>query len=489
MCIINSYLRRFAVTSLASTLLAGCMVGPNFHSPTAPDTSRYTETPLPANTTDKAQCFVNGQDIPSQWWTLFHSPDLNTLIQTGLTNSPNLAAAQAALRQAQQTLYAQIGSSMLPNVSALGSAQRQAASNATSTAIPGSSVSNVFNTNLNVSYTLDIFGGARRQIEALAAQVDYQQFQLEAAYLTLTSNIVTTAITTASLRAQIEATQDLIQAQTDQLAIVNKQLQLGGASNADVLSQQSQLAQTQASLPPLEKSLAQARDALAVLVGAFPGDSHLPEFTLDKFNLPAQLPVSLPANLVRQRPDIRASEALLHAASAQVGVATANLLPQISLSGAYGWSSSSTGDLFTPGNIAWNILGQVTQPLFQGGALMAKRKGAMAAYDQALAQYHQTVLQAFQNVADTLRALETDAQTLQAQQQAETAARNALNLTQTQYRLGGVSYLALLTAQRQYQQTRINRIQAQAARYIDTATLFQALGGGWWNRPNPETTL
>jgi NodT family efflux transporter outer membrane factor (OMF) lipoprotein len=341
---------------------------------------------------------------------------------------------------------------------------------------------------VGVTYTLDMFGGARREIQSLRDQVDYQQFQLEATYLSLTSNIVTTAITAASFRAQIQATNELIKSQQQQLTIVERQFQVGGASRADVFTQQSQLAQTRATLPPLEQSLAQANHSLSELVGELPSEDHIPKFNLARLNLPSQLPISVPSLLVRQRPDVRASEALLAAASEQIGVATANLYPQISLNGNYGWSNTSTGTLFSPANKVWSFGGSLLQPVFNGGSLRAKKRAAVDAYEQAEAQYRQTVLQAFQNVADTLRALQHDAETLRAQKEAEIASHRSLILTEKQFHLGGVSYLSLLTAERQYQQSRIGRIQAEAARYNDTAALFQALGGGWWNR-HIDTTV
>jgi len=481
---------RTLATLFLSTALTGCMVGPNFHSPRAPETSTYTESPQPkktlstpkAGSAGKSQYFLSGKDIPAEWWTLFHSQELDGLIRKGLANSPNLVAAEAALREAQQTLIAQIATSFIPQVSAQFSGTRQRASTATFVGVNSSNVFSLYNASVNVAYTLDMFGGARREIEALRDQVDFQRFEWEGAYLTLTSNIVTTAITAASLRAQIAATYDLIKSQQRQLMIVERQFHVGGVSRADVLTQQAQLAQTRATLPPLEQSLAQSNHALSVLIGELPSENHIPKFNLTQLNLPSQLPMSLPSRLVRQRPDIRASEALLAAASAQIGVATANLFPQLSLTGSYGGTDTTISHLFSARNVVWNYGGSLLQPLFNGGALYAKKRAAVAAYEQAAAQYRQTVLQAFQNVADTLRALQHDAETLQAEKEAEVASQNSLALTQKQFHLGGVSYLSLLTAERQYQQTRIALIQAEAARYNDTAALFQALGGGWWNR-------
>lgn len=479
--------KRIIFGFIASIFLGGCAVGPNFHPLLPPQTNRYTEKPIPQKTVSapgpggKSQQLIYGRDIPAEWWVLFHSPSLNRLIVQGIANSPNLAAAEAALREAKQNLRAGEGQ-LLPNIGLQGSATRQRISQAAFGAPAGfgNSTFNLYNVAFNVSYVLDVFGGIRRQIEALGAQVDYQHFQVEAAYLTLAANIVTTAITEASLREQIAATHDLIHDQQQLLIILRKQLKLGGIPGANVLAQTTQLEQTIATLPPLQKSFAQNRDALAALVGGLPSQSHLPQFYLSELNLPTRLPLSLPSALVEQRPDIQASEALLHAASAQVGVATANLLPQITLTGSYGWTSTMLSNLISPANSVWSYGVGLVQPLFQGGALMAKRRAAIAAYDQAAAQYRQTVVLAFQNVADALNAIEIDAKTLRAQAQAENSAHASFIISRNQYKLGGISYLTLLNAQFQYQQTRIARIKAEAARYADTAALFQALGGGWW---------
>ncbi|KTD05724.1 efflux transporter outer membrane subunit [Fluoribacter gormanii] len=484
----RQHIKVFILVSLSTVLQTSCMVGPNFHSPKPPKVKKYTEKPLPKKTVStlgkggQAQTFITNKDIPILWWELYHSPEINQLIHMGLTNSPNLAAASAALRQAQENLKVQIGNSMWPSIDASQMVQRQRYSGL-QIGIPSDSVTfNLVYTSFNLSYTLDVFGGARRQIEALKAQVDYQQFQVIATYLTLTSNIVTTSVAVASYQAQIEATVDLIKAEQGLLDVLNDQYRLGGVSKENVLTQETLLEQTKATLPPLQKSLSQAKHALSTLVGAFP-EAPLPTIQLDRLKLPAELPVSLPSNLVRQRPDVRASEALLHQACAQIGVATANLFPQFTITANEGWLNTSFTNIFTKRNEVWALTGQVMQPLFHGGALWAQRRSAIAAYQQTAAQYKQTVLQAFQNVADVLRGIETDARTLQAQIKAENAARDSLNLTLKQYRLGGVSYINLLNAQQQYQQTRISRIQAQAARYSDTAALFQALGGGWWHKP------
>lgn len=476
------------VLLIASVLQTACMVGPDFRSPSSPDVKRYTESALPAKTIEakgsggKAQVFLTNKEIPLMWWELFHSSEINQLVQVGLANNPSLVSAKASLRQAQENWKAQIGNTLLPAVNLPVEVERQRFS-LLQIGVPNQDFTfSLYNVAVNVSYTLDVFGGARRAIESLRAQVDYQQFEVIAADLTLAANIVTTAVNSASYQAQIEVTKELIKAEQELLDILKKQYRLGAVSNANVLSQLTLLEQSKATLPPLEKSLSLTKHSLSALVGTFP-EGILPDIKLDRLELPGELPVSLPSMLVRQRPDVRAAEALVHAACAQIGVATANLLPQITLTGSEGWLNQSWAQLFTAQNNIWTIAAQAAQPLFHGGALLAQRRAAIAAYDQALAQYKQTVLQAFQNVADVLRALETDARTLQAQIGAEEAARASLALTTRQYRLGGVSYINLLNAQQQYQQTRISRVQAQAMRYSDTAALFQALGGGWWHKP------
>jgi len=484
---------------MASTVIAlvgGCAVGPDFHPPSAPAAEGYTPEPLSPHTASAdiaagaAQNFVKGLDIPGQWWTLFHSEQLNNLIAQALKNNPSLEAAQAALRQARENVYAQEGA-FLPAVSGSAAATRQQVSSAEFGATSSTSfLYNVFNASVNVSYTLDVWGGIRREVESLQAQAEYQRFVLEATYLTLTSNVVTAAVQEASLRAQIAATHEIIKDETEQLDIVRRQFELGGASGSDVLAQETALAQEKATLPSLEKQLAQERDLLRALTGHLPSDDLGVDFDLATLKLPADLPVSLPSKLVEQRPDVREYEALLHQASAQIGVATANMLPQFNITAQYGSFATSAASLLSPGTTVWNAAAGVTQPLFEGGTLLHKRRAAIAAYDQAAAQYRYTVLTAFQNVADSLRALQSDADALKAQLAAERSAANSFEISSNQYRVGGITYLSLLNAQNSYQQTRINLIQAMASRYADTAALFQALGGGWWNRSDvaPETT-
>ncbi|HET6605535.1 MAG TPA: efflux transporter outer membrane subunit [Rhodopila sp.] len=467
--------------------LTACAVGPNFHSPTAPQGAGFTpEAPVnPVSTAStiagSPQHFDAGRDLPGEWWTLFRSPALDGLIKRALVANPDLDAAQAALRQARENFYAGQGA-LFPTASAQFEPSRQKISGA-SFGVPSQSPTlSLVTAQLNISYAPDVWGGTRRQIESLGAQVDFQRFELEASYLTLTSNIVVAAINEASLRAQIATTQDIIKADLDQLDVVRQQFNIGGASRADVLQQEATLAQSRATLPPLQKQLAQQRDQLVALLGGFPNESLAARFDLKDLHLPEQLPVSLPSQLVGQRPDIRASEAQFHAASANLGVAIANQLPQFTITGALGSESLGFANLFSAGTGIWTIAGSVTQTLFDAGTLQHKKRAAAAGLEQAAAQYRSTVIRAFQNVADALRALQSDADLVHEQAAAVRSASDSYALARTQFRNGAISYLTLLNADRTWQQTRLNLVQAQALRFSDTAALFQALGGGWWHR-------
>jgi len=487
-------------TLALALLINGCAVGPVFKSPTAPEnalTSNYTQDKLskelnPGLASAQKQVFSPGAKISAQWWEVFHNEALNQLIAKSLKNNPNLKAAQASLKSAAEIYNYQFGALMVPNAS-VGLSEQRERLNSTQAAQAGApsaqgSVLGLFNASVNVSYTFDVFGANKRQLESQKAAIEYQTYQLEAAYLTLTANVVTTAIREASLREQLKATQDLLKAQNTQLQVIQKQFEVGAISRTPLLQQINIVAQTRASIPALEKSLSQTRHQLSVYAGLLPSQSVEVEFNLDALELPRELPVSLPTELVRQRPDIRASEALLHQASAQVGVATANLYPQFTLSASYGSSASKQGDLFTGPASFWNFAGGITAPIFNAGALRAKRRAAEATFEQASQEYKATVLNAFQNVADTLRALDADTQSLNAQAQVESISKEALDLSTKQYQLGATSYLALLDAQRTYQQALVNLISAKATRYADTAALFQSLGGGWWNRVEPTRT-
>ena len=480
-----------AVASLvcAALVTSGCAVGPNFKQPAAPAVQAYLPEPLTPQTQSvpvtggDAQRFVEGMKVPAQWWTLFQSPALDALIQQAFNNSPTVQSAQAALRQANENYYAQRGA-LLPGAQANYSFERQR--NATGTLSPtltsGESIFNLHTAQVSVSYVLDVFGGTRRETEALHSQAESQQYQLEATYLTLASNVITTAVEEAAARAQLMATDGIVQSEREALQILKRQYELGSIAMTDVMAQEAALATTEATVPALKKQLEQARHALAALAGRFPSEAANERFELESLHLPGDLPVTVPAELVRQRPDILAAEAQLHSATAEVGVAIANMLPQITLTASQGGASTQFGQLFAAGNTFWAGGASLTQTLFAGGALLHKERAARAGLDQAGAQYRSAVLTAFQNVADTLTALELDGQALSASVRAEQAAKESLSTVRRNVELGSVGYLALLSAQQTYQQAVLNLAQAQANRYTDTAALFQALGGGWRNR-------
>jgi NodT family efflux transporter outer membrane factor (OMF) lipoprotein len=476
----------------AAALLAGCAVGPDFAPQAAPAVPGYTPERLAPATAAAptlgggAQRFVKDLDLPGQWWALFRSKPLNILVDKALVANQDLKAAQAALRVARENVRAQQGM-LLPSVDLGGSAFRGVAP------LGGpldnsfqSPTFNLFTTQLSVSYVADVFGGTRRSIEALAAQEDQQRFQLEATYLTLTANLAGAAVQEANLRGQIAATERIIRFERDTLGLLQKMNKLGQIAEADVVAQAAALAQVEQTLPPLQKQLAQQRDLIAALIGGFPSDRLPVEFRLAELRLPRDLPVSIPAKLIEQRPDVRMAEANLHAASAEIGVAIANRLPGITLTGTAGSTSDAINTMFGSGTQFWSVTAAATQPIFHGGTLFHREQAAKAAFDQALAQYRGTVITAFQNVADALRAIQSDAITLQKAVVSERAAYRSLEIVNGKLKLGEVNYLALLNAQQTYQQAVIALVQAQAARYADTVALFQALGGGWWNRADVE---
>jgi len=474
--------------TLAAALLAGCAVGPDFEKPAAPEVSGYT--PSPPTTTSvtpnigggEAQQFLSGKDIPAEWWTLFHSQPLNDLIERSLKANPDIKAAQAALTVARENVRVQKGA-YYPSVAAGFSASRQKTSNELAP-IPNSNEFNysLYTPQVSVSYAPDVFGLNRRTVESLAAQAEQARFALAATHIALSANVAAAAIQEASLRGQIGATHELIAINTDMLRILRNQFTKGYANRLDVAAQESQLAQVTATLPPLMKQLAQQRDLLAALSGGFPSQEPAEKFELSSLQLPQELPISLPSQLVAQRPDVRQAEENLHSASAQIGIAVANRLPNFMLSADVGAMALTAGDLLTRSAEFWTVGAGVTQPVFQGGALLHKERAARAAYLQAAEQYRSVVLTAFENVADTLIALQQDADALKAAAAAEGAATVTLDLAKKQWQSGYANYLALLSAEQAYQQALISFVQAQANRYADTAALFLALGGGWWNR-------
>lgn len=476
---------------LGCLLLAACAVGPDFRTPVPPADTGYVAGPQPQATVaadmpgslphGQSQAFAAGADVPAQWWGLFRSPALDATIRAALDGSPTLAQAQAKLREAQENLAARTGATRWPTVDAHLDTTRQQVNfqSLGITAIPSPGPFTLYGATVQVSYVLDLFGGQRRELEGLQAAVDYQRYEFEAARLALAANVATAAVREAGLRAQLAETVAIAEAQQREVGIAEDRLRTGGIARVDVQRQRAELAQTQALIPGLAQQIEATRHQLAVYTGQTPAAAQLPEFRLEDLQLPDALPVSLPSTLARRRPDIRAAEALLHQASANIGVATANLYPQITLSASGGWQSTTARNLFDSFNV-WSLAAGLVQPVFHGGELLARRRAAEAAYEQSLAAYRQAVLQGLQNVADSLRALEADAATLRARADNARQARATLAIVSEQYRLGGVSQLALLDAERQSRQASLDLAQATASRLADSAALLQALGGGWW---------
>lgn len=475
---------------LASLIAVGCAVGPNYERPAAPNVPGYTLS-LPTTTSSsqnvsggEAQTFAPGRDIPGDWWTIFHSKPLSDLIERSLKNNPDLKSAQAALLVARENTLAQRGA-YYPSVSGGFSATRAKTSEEISP-VPSYTTFqySLFTPEVSVSFVPDVFGLNRRTVESLKAQQEQARYAVAATNITLSSNVAAAAIQEASLRAQIDATNELIKINTNMLDVLRKQFDKGYVGRVDVAAQEAQLAQVAATLPPLLKQLAQQRDLLAVLSGGFPNEDLVEKFELSSLQLPQELPLTLPSKLVEQRPDMLQAEENMHSASALIGVARANRLPSFNLTGDIGSMALAIGNTFAAGNGFRDVTAGLTQPVFEGGTLLHKERAARAAYVQADEQYRSTVLTAFQNVADTLHALEQDADGLKSATAARDAAKVTLDLTTKQMQVGYVNYLALLSAEQNYQQAVINLVQAQANRYADTAALFQALGGGWWNRPD-----
>ncbi|WP_114241607.1 efflux transporter outer membrane subunit [Dyella sp. C9] len=475
--------------------LSGCAVGPDYQRPAPPQAKDYAPAGTPGDTAavagpdGDAQRFVREMDIPGQWWTLFHSEPLNALIDDSLKHNPDLAAAQEALKAAQENVRAQQGA-FWPQVTASVDPTRQKTGGVVASGVvSNATLYNLTTAQLSISYAPDLWGGNRRQVESLVAQADAQRFQLEATYLTLTANLVNAAVGEASLRAQIASTQDMIDSQSKILETSRRQLALGDQAESDLAAQEAALEQVRATLPPLQKQLAQQRDLLAVLDARSPDQGPSAHFELDALQLPQDLPMSLPARLVEQRPDVRMADAQLHAACAQVGVAFANRLPNIQITANGGSAADQMHDLFGKGTSFWNLGAAITAPIFDGGTLKHRQRAAEATYRQAAEQYRSTVMSALQNVADALHAVQSDADAMVADARAEQAAAHSLAIAQRQFALGDISQVALLNAQVTYRQAELALVQARAARYMDTVALFQALGGGWWNRKDVDAVV
>jgi NodT family efflux transporter outer membrane factor (OMF) lipoprotein len=497
------------LSATAAGVTCGCAVGPNYHKPQAPAGAGYSPAPLPQASSSalvhggEVQHFVAGRDISFEWWELFQSPALDSLIQRAFKANPTIAAAQASLAQAQELVYAQRGF-FFPTVAAVTQAERVKVSGNTNSSstlgVQGNGTNllpavedpnhlphnlpsyyTFYTAELSVGFVPDVLGGNRRQMESLAAQRDAQRFALEATYITLASNVVAAAIQGASLHAQIQTTREIIEADEKSLQILRDQFRLGFAMRIDVAAQEAALAQVRTTLPPLLKQFEQTRDLMRALMAKLPNEED-PVFELDALQLPPELPVSLPAKIIEQRPDVRAAAAQLHAANAEVGVAVAAMLPQFSITGELGGNATQIPWMFRHGGPFWSLYGDVTQPVFQGGTLLHQERAAKDALKQAAALYQSTVIAAYQNVADTLHVSLADAETLKQDVEAENSAKVTYDLTRRQMQAGYVTYLTLLSAETAYQQTLLTRVQAQATRYGDTVALFQALGGGWWNR-------
>jgi NodT family efflux transporter outer membrane factor (OMF) lipoprotein len=475
----------------AAALLAGCAVGPDFRTPAAPEITRYTREPLALRTSSaavkggEAQHFDLGRDVPLQWWKVFKSPALDALIARALQNNPTVQSALASLRAAKQAVYAQEGK-YFPLVQANFNPTYQKTSAAIAP-VPASNaqIFELDTAQLQVSYTFDVWGLNRRTVEELTAMADTQRFQTEAAYLTLISNIVVAAVTEASLRGQIDATTELIKINRSMVDTLRQQFEKGLVTRGDLALQEAALAQEEATLPPLRKALQQNRDLLAALAGDFPSEGPRQTFKLADLHLPADLPLSLPSQLIEQRPDIRAAEEQLHAASAQIGIATANILPSFTMNANVGYMNTALAGLFAPQNLFWNLAGNATQTVFDAGTLFHLRQQAKDNYQAAAWTYRSTVVGAVQNVSDSLRAVQNDSDALKAAHAFERAANISFEQARRQFQEGSVNVLILLTAQSAYLQAVIQVVQARAARLSDTAALLQALGGGWWNRAEP----
>jgi NodT family efflux transporter outer membrane factor (OMF) lipoprotein len=483
--------RLMAAASMLA-LLSSCALGPDFSAPAAPDTKGYTEDGIPNTKVPDAketeQRFVMGKKITGDWWQLFHAPRLNAVLEQAIAGNQNIVAARATLAQSLEVVAAARGI-LWPQVDLSGGVQREQVSNGLF-GLPGKTPAfNLFSIGPAVSYAVDPFGQNLRRIEQQQATAAFQDYQLNAAYLTITGNAATQALTIAATRAEIRAVESIIKDDQENLRLVQSELQAGEATQIDVEQAASQLAADRTQLPPLHQQVSVARHALSVLVGQLPGNWVPPDFDLEEFTLPLELPVSLPSDLVRQRPDILASEAQLHEASAAIGVATAQLYPSLNLTAAFTQESITTSKLFNPINSVWDVAAQLTAPIFHGGTLEAQKRAAVDAFGGALANYKQTVLTGFGQVADVMEALAHDGELLEAQRRALESAEASLRLTRTTYQYGNVGVLLVLDAQRLAEQARLGYVRAQAQRYLDTVQFLTAMGGGWWDWPGKDQGL
>jgi NodT family efflux transporter outer membrane factor (OMF) lipoprotein len=479
----------FAMCSLCPLLLAGCTVGPDFVRPQAPEVTRYTHGMEPTETVSadgQKQYFEYGSKIAEDWWRLFNSPKLEAIIKSAIAENQNFQAAQAHLRQSQEELHAGYGA-FFPQAGMGFDASRQKFSTAKFGSSSRSSIFNLYTASVNVSYVLDVFGGQRRTVESLAAQVDYQNYTAQATYLTLLGNVINTGIAEAAYRAEIATTEEIISSEKNQVQVAEAQVESGTVPYSEALSIRAQLAATEASLAALKQGLSQTEHLLAALGGRLSAEYAPSALDLAELSLPNPLPVTVPSELVRRRPDILASEALMHSASANIGVATAAMFPSLTLSASYGQNSNATSKLFNSAGNFWDIGAGLAAPLFQGGTLWFQRRAAIEAYQASVSDYQQVVISAFQQVANVLRALEHDAEALRAQSEALASSEEARKLIATNYAAGIVGYLPVLIADAQYRQATLGYIQAKTLRLQDTAALFVALGGASWSSETNKT--
>jgi NodT family efflux transporter outer membrane factor (OMF) lipoprotein len=472
-----------APAAAALLVLAGCAVGPNFERPAPPAIQSYDtpESDLPTGTPARAAAGSAGADLPALWWQLFKSDDLDRTMQQALADSPTLETANATLAAAREAIIvAQAG--YLPKLGASAGTQRSGGSGDSAGLGPGSASQSLYSVGLNASYSFDAFGGStRRLVEQQRALAESQRYQLAAAYLTLTGDVVTEALTIASTRAQLAATLDLLADDQKNLDLTQREFEAGAAARTDVLTAEAQLASDQATLPTLRQQLSAARHALSVLIGKSPGEWSAPDFELKQFTLPTDVPVSLPSALVRQRPDVLASEAQLHADSAAIGIALAQEYPGITLSAAVTRESLNAAQLFHELDSLWNVAGSITQPLYAGGALRAQTRAARDTFQAQAATYRGVVLEAFGQVADDLRALEHDIDRVTAFRRSLRIAGDSLALQRISYTAGKSTVLQLIDAERSYSQALLGSVGAEAQQQLDTVLLLVALGGGWWN--------
>jgi NodT family efflux transporter outer membrane factor (OMF) lipoprotein len=468
-----------------ASALASCAVGPNFHQPKPPDTSGYLHAssdtaPVRAEAQD-VQNVSPGGELAGEWWQLFHSPQLDEVVRTSIAASPTLVAANATLAQAREEVTV-ARAAFLPGVTAAAGAQRSGGGAVRAPVTGGTSgTGNLYSIGLSTSYSPDIFGGTRRAVEQQQALADYQRNQLAAAYLTLTGSVVNEVLIIASTRLQITTAEDLIASDRKNLALTQREFDVGIVPRSDVLTADSQLAADLTQLPSLHKQLDQAYDALAVLAGRPPSEWQVQPFDIEEFTLPRDIPLSLPARLVRQRPDVLAAEMQLHAASAAIGVAVAQEFPDISLSASITREALKAADLFHQFNTPWTAGGSLTQPIFKGGALRAQVRAARDTFKAEAATYQAVVLEALGQVADDLWALQYDAQILTVDRHSMDVASEALKLQQKSYSVGTTTVLNLIAAERAYAQARLSYVSARVQQFTDSASLLTALGGGWWN--------